>query len=104
MAIREKVLGSQHPDTPASLNNLALLLKDQGDLAAAQPLASGLEGDDLLVDAFELSFAVGMTAAFFGLAIDLLAVAKAFEQLGDAARRHLVPHVAQRRGELCMAL
>src|SRR4029077_4564533 len=63
-----------------------------------------LEGDDLLVDVFELSIAVGMTAAFLGLAIDLPAVAKAFEQLGDAARRHLMPHVAQRRGELCMAL
>jgi tetratricopeptide (TPR) repeat protein len=38
LAIREKVLGSEHPDTATSLNNLALLLKEQGDLAAARPL------------------------------------------------------------------
>jgi tetratricopeptide (TPR) repeat protein len=38
LAIREKVLGPEHPDTAGSLNNLAALLKDQGDLAAARPL------------------------------------------------------------------
>jgi tetratricopeptide (TPR) repeat protein len=38
LAISEKVLGPEHPDTAMSLNNLALLLKDQGDLAAARPL------------------------------------------------------------------
>jgi tetratricopeptide (TPR) repeat protein len=32
------VLGPQHPDTASSLNNLALLLKTQGDYAAARPL------------------------------------------------------------------
>ena len=40
LAIREKVLGPEHPDTANSLNNLALLLKDQGELAAARPLTS----------------------------------------------------------------
>jgi hypothetical protein len=39
-----------------------------------------LEGYDLLVDVLELSIAVGMMAAFLGLAIDLPAVEKAFEQ------------------------
>jgi hypothetical protein len=35
---REKALGPEHPDTARGLNNLAGLLQDQGDLAAARPL------------------------------------------------------------------
>jgi tetratricopeptide (TPR) repeat protein len=38
LAIREKALGPEHPDTAKALNNLARLLQDQGDLAAARPL------------------------------------------------------------------
>ena len=38
LAIRERALGPEHPGTATSLNNLALLLHDQGDLAGAQPL------------------------------------------------------------------
>jgi tetratricopeptide (TPR) repeat protein len=38
LAIRERVLGPDHPDTASSLNNLAGLLEDQGELAAARPL------------------------------------------------------------------
>jgi tetratricopeptide (TPR) repeat protein len=38
LEIREKVLGLEHPDTAKSLNGLALLLWDQGDLAGARPL------------------------------------------------------------------
>ena len=38
LAIREKALGPEHPDTAASLNSLANLLAAQGDLAAARPL------------------------------------------------------------------
>jgi tetratricopeptide (TPR) repeat protein len=38
LAIREQVLGPEHPDTAQSLNNLALLHKTQGDDAAARPL------------------------------------------------------------------
>ena len=34
----EKVLGSEHPSTAMSLNNLAGLLMDQGDFAGARPL------------------------------------------------------------------
>jgi hypothetical protein len=37
LAIREKVLGPEHPDTAMALNNLAFLLHDQGDLSAARP-------------------------------------------------------------------
>ncbi len=41
LAIREKVLGPEHPDIAASLNNLASLLGAQGDLAGAQAPTSG---------------------------------------------------------------
>jgi Tetratricopeptide repeat len=34
LAIREKVLGPEHPDTATSLNNLALLHQAPGDVAA----------------------------------------------------------------------
>ena len=38
LALRQAVLGERHPDTATSLNNLALLLRSQGDYAAAKPL------------------------------------------------------------------
>jgi len=38
LAIREAHLGADHPDTAASLNNLALALRDQGDLDQARTL------------------------------------------------------------------
>ena len=38
MAIREKVLGEEHPLTTQSLNNLANLLSDQGSYEEARPL------------------------------------------------------------------
>ncbi len=38
LAIREKVLGSAHPDVAQSLNNLALLYHVQGKYAEAEPL------------------------------------------------------------------
>jgi len=38
LAIREKTLGPEHYDTATSLNNLADLLRDQGDFAGARPL------------------------------------------------------------------
>jgi tetratricopeptide (TPR) repeat protein len=37
LAIREKVLGGEHPGTAASLNNLGYLLRTMGDLAGARP-------------------------------------------------------------------
>src|ERR1700722_15548581 len=39
LAINEKVPGPEHPETAASLANLAALLRDQGDLAGARSLA-----------------------------------------------------------------
>src|SRR5437016_2277783 len=38
LATCEKELGPDHPDTARSLNNLALLLHDRGELAAARGL------------------------------------------------------------------
>ena len=38
LAICEKALGPEHPDTATNLNSLALLLQAQGDLAGARPL------------------------------------------------------------------
>jgi tetratricopeptide (TPR) repeat protein len=38
LAIREKVLGPEHPDTATSLNNLAIILQDHGDLAGVRAL------------------------------------------------------------------
>ena len=55
VAIRERALGPEHPDTASSLNNLALLLKDLGDLEGARPLyeralANGVEDTDRPVE------------------------------------------------------
>ncbi|XYI00861.1 tetratricopeptide repeat protein [Sorangium sp. So ce1128] len=38
LALREKALGSEHPDVAMSLNNLALLYDTKGDYAKAEPL------------------------------------------------------------------
>jgi tetratricopeptide (TPR) repeat protein len=38
LAIRERVLGPDHPDTAVSLSHLAVLLRTQGDLTGARPL------------------------------------------------------------------
>jgi len=38
LAIREKALGPDHPDTAHSLNDLASLLRTQGELPHARPL------------------------------------------------------------------
>jgi Tetratricopeptide repeat len=38
LAIREKVLGPEHPDTATSLSNLGGTLEAQGDLIGARPL------------------------------------------------------------------
>jgi len=38
LAIRERVLGADHPDTAISLNNLAVLYRAQGRYAEAEPL------------------------------------------------------------------
>ena len=45
LAIREKALGPEHPDTATSLDHLALLLKAQDDLAGGAPAARARAGD-----------------------------------------------------------
>jgi hypothetical protein len=41
LAIREKVLGPEHPSVGAALNNLALLYDSQGRYPEAEPLYMG---------------------------------------------------------------
>ena len=67
-------------------------------------LAGGLKGFNLRVDVFELSVPVDMMAALQALAIDLAAIAEAFEQLRDPGRRDPMPQALQRQRELRMAL
>jgi hypothetical protein len=38
LTFKEKVLGTDHPDTAMILNNLAVLLEDHDDLAGSRPL------------------------------------------------------------------
>ncbi|NJO61976.1 MAG: tetratricopeptide repeat protein, partial [Richelia sp. RM2_1_2] len=38
LAIREKVLGKEHPDVATSLNNLAGLYESQGNYSSSEPL------------------------------------------------------------------
>jgi tetratricopeptide (TPR) repeat protein len=38
LALRRQLLGEEHPDVAASLNNLALLYKSQGRYSEAEPL------------------------------------------------------------------
>jgi len=38
LATRRRVLGEEHPETYSSLNNMSMLLQDQGKLAEAEPL------------------------------------------------------------------
>ena len=45
LGICEKVLGPEHPKTATTLNNLAVLLQAQGDLAGARPLLRARAGD-----------------------------------------------------------
>ena len=38
--VQRETVGNQHPHTLNSINNLGALLKDKGDLAAAEPLTA----------------------------------------------------------------
>jgi Flp pilus assembly protein TadD len=38
VAIQEKALGSEHPETATTLSNLAILLQEKGDVAGARLL------------------------------------------------------------------
>ena len=41
LAITEKALGPEHPDVATSLNNLAALYQDQGNMARRSPFING---------------------------------------------------------------
>jgi tetratricopeptide (TPR) repeat protein len=76
LAVREKTLGPEHPDTATSLNNLAVLLKAQGDFERARPL-------------YERALAIDERA--FGpqhpnTATSLTNLALLFRELGEFAR------------------
>ncbi|MBV8608540.1 MAG: tetratricopeptide repeat protein, partial [Singulisphaera sp.] len=74
LAIRQAALGERHPDTATSLNNLAELLKLQGD-AAAKPL-------------FEQALAIDKEALgekHPGYATDLNNLAGLLQAQGDSA-------------------
>jgi tetratricopeptide (TPR) repeat protein len=45
LAILEKALGPDHPNVATALNNLALLYKNQGRYADAEPLYKAIAGD-----------------------------------------------------------
>jgi hypothetical protein len=67
-------------------------------------LTDRLCGDHRGVDVFELCIAVGITAAFQGLAVHLSAVFQHAQQFWDAALLDLVPHLAQRRRQFRVTL
>jgi hypothetical protein len=64
LTICAKARGPEHPLTAASLNNLASLLQDQGDLAGARPALRAGAGDlrevlDAAVVDIEVNHGVG---------------------------------------------
>src|SRR6202167_4975847 len=59
---------------------------------------------DLGVDIFELSVAIGMFAAFLGLAVGMAAILQFPQQLGNARGADFVTHRAKRRRQLVVAL
>ncbi len=83
LAIFEKALGPEHPDTARSLNNLASLLHGEGDLAAAQPLC------ERALAIFEKALGPGHPStknSARGLALTLDALGRGDEAAGVRAR------------------
>jgi tetratricopeptide (TPR) repeat protein len=76
LTIRDRVLGPEHPQTAASLNNLAFLLQSQGDLAAARPLFEralavdegnfGPNDPDVAIDLNNIAFLLHEQGDFIG--------------------------------------
>ena len=57
-------------------------------------LIAGLKAYRLLIDVFELSIAIRMSASFPGLAIDLAAILQLDSELRNAAGADCGPHLA----------
>jgi tetratricopeptide (TPR) repeat protein len=49
LEIRKKVLGSEHPDTAASLNNLAMLYYSLGDYPTRQAFEKFMDGISIII-------------------------------------------------------
>src|SRR5208337_599343 len=56
------------------------------------------------VDIFELSVAIGMFAAFLGLAVEMAAIFQFLQQFGNGRGAHLVTHRPKRPRQLVVAL
>jgi hypothetical protein len=59
---------------------------------------------DLGIDIFELGVAIGMFAAFLGLAVEMATILQPLQQPGNARGTHFVTHRAKRRRQLVVAL
>jgi len=76
LEIRRKVLGEQHPDYAASLNNLAVLYESMDDYARAEPLYR---------QALEIrKTALGEAHPYYATSLNNLAVL--YHSMGDYAR------------------
>jgi tetratricopeptide (TPR) repeat protein len=81
--MRELALGAGHPDTATSLNNLARLLRAQGDLAAARPLferALAINEKALGAGHPETATSLNNLASLLGAQGDLAAARPLFER------------------------
>jgi len=93
VAIRKELLGERHPDYTASLHNLAFLLFEQGDLAAARSLFErALEIDKEVLGERHPDYAVSLNSLAYLLAAqgDLVAATRFENQALDLTERRVV--------------
>jgi tetratricopeptide (TPR) repeat protein len=104
LAIREKVLGSDHPDVARSLNNLADLYERQGRYAEAQPLferALSIRGRAVGPDHPDTATSMNNLASFYqaeGRAADALPLVQRLVATGRAQLRAALPVLWTRSG------
>ena len=92
LEIRQKVLGREHPDTAASLNNLAKLYWAMGDYAKAEPLyKEALEIRQKVLGPEHPDTATSLNnLAYLELDLGKIREAKRLGQLGYAAGRQSI--------------